>query len=82
MGNFFQGSVLLAQGASFSLHGVGHIHLFPSKVYKNGTDACGAIDATGEPLPLSEQTRPSGQPAMCVSGSLSECMVLGAGVHR
>lgn len=24
----------------------------------------------------------AGQPAMCVSGSLSECMVLGAGVHR
>lgn len=38
---------------------VGHIHLFSHKICKNGTDACGAIDATGEHLPLSKETKPN-----------------------
>lgn len=35
----FQGSILLAQVASSSLHVLGHICLFPSQVQEHGTDA-------------------------------------------
>lgn len=41
--------------------------------YKNGTDSCSAIDAIWGRLALSEQTRPTGQPAMCMPVSLPEC---------
>lgn len=41
--------------------------------YKNGTDACSAIDAIWKRLALSEQTRPTEQLAMCMPGSLPEC---------
>lgn len=50
-GNLFQGNVLLAQVASSGLRVLGHICLFPSKVYENGTDA-GTLEV---PLKLCEE---------------------------
>lgn len=57
--SLFQGNVLLAQVASSSLRVLGHICLFPSKVYENGTDAATLV----VPLnPCGKAHNPSNRP--------------------
>lgn len=87
--SLFQGNVLLAQVASSHLRVLGHICLFPSKVYENGTDAAtgGAMEAAGRSLSPFKQTGPSRAPtrraqlwacALGLDGSVCKAALVGS----
>lgn len=80
--SLFQGNVLLAQVASSRLRVLGHICLFPSKVYEHGTDAAtyGATEAMEKSLSPLKQTRPKQGTSRAVAQFWACAVVFGGNI--